>query len=217
MDHPDPIVFQPLVVGTSVRLYDDFIRFHFFHTHCESSSLINELPEESDQFRFLRTSCLTNLKDSVGLILPKDSGIRISIPLRTFISVFHTTVVVHPFSSLHTSSFPFPRTFSSTICLSVHVGCLFYLFIDSSTRHSFIVTLFPSVLAFFYSDENKTHKEICIRDMHPIYSPEICTRVRHRDSTKVTYQTFFGVLIDLIMELLGLIIKPFDNQTMIWA
>ena len=34
---------------------------------------------------------------------------------------------------------------------------------------------------------------------------------------KVTYQAFFWVLIDLIMELLGLIIKPFDNQTKIWA
>ena len=33
---------------------------------------------------------------------------------------------------------------------------------------------------------------------------------------KVTYQAFFWVLIDLIMELLGLIIKPFDNQTKIW-
>ena len=27
------------------------------------------------------------------------------------------------------------------------------------------------------------------------------------------YQVFFWVLIDLIVELLGLIIKPFDNQT----
>jgi hypothetical protein len=26
------------------------------------------------------------------------------------------------------------------------------------------------------------------------------------------YQAFFWVLIDLIVELLGLIIKPFDNQ-----
>jgi hypothetical protein len=29
---------------------------------------------------------------------------------------------------------------------------------------------------------------------------------------KAYYQAFFGVLIDLIIELLGLIIKPFDNQ-----
>jgi hypothetical protein len=30
---------------------------------------------------------------------------------------------------------------------------------------------------------------------------------------KVHYQGFFWVLIDLIVELMGLIIKPFDNQT----
>jgi hypothetical protein len=30
--------------------------------------------------------------------------------------------------------------------------------------------------------------------------------------TKDYYQAFFWVLIDLIVELLGLIIKPFDNQ-----
>ena len=31
--------------------------------------------------------------------------------------------------------------------------------------------------------------------------------------TKAYYQAFFRVLIDLIVELLGLIIKPFNNQT----
>ena len=36
-------------------------------------------------------------------------------------------------------------------------------------------------------------------------------------TSKVTYQAFWGVLIDLIMEFLGLIIKPFDNQTKIWS
>jgi uncharacterized membrane protein len=30
---------------------------------------------------------------------------------------------------------------------------------------------------------------------------------------KAYYQAFFWVLIDLIVELLDLIIKPFDNQT----
>ena len=39
-------------------------------------------------------------------------------------------------------------------------------------------------------------------------------RVAHdRVGSKVHYQAFFGVLIDLIVELLVLIIKPFDNQT----
>ena len=60
LNHPDPIVFLPLEVDTTGRIYDDFIRFLFFHTHREVSSLTNELPEESDQFRFLRTACLAN-------------------------------------------------------------------------------------------------------------------------------------------------------------
>ncbi len=34
--------------------------------------------------------------------------------------------------------------------------------------------------------------------------------------TKAHYQAFFWVLIDLIVDLLGLIIKPFDNQTQSW-
>jgi hypothetical protein len=42
--------------------------------------------------------------------------------------------------------------------------------------------------------------------------------VMHVDSRtklpgKTYYQAFFWVLIDLIVELLGLIIKSFDNQT----
>ena len=58
----------------------DFVRLLFLHAH-PASTLANELPEESDQFRFLRAACLDNLKGSVGLILAKASAIRISIPL----------------------------------------------------------------------------------------------------------------------------------------
>ena len=53
----------------------------FAYPHREVSTLTNELPEESCQFRFLHTSCLTNIKGSVGLILAKASVIRISIPI----------------------------------------------------------------------------------------------------------------------------------------
>ena len=59
---------------TTVRLYDDFILLIFLHTHREVSVLTNELPEESDQFRFLRVACLVNLKGSVGLILNEIIG-----------------------------------------------------------------------------------------------------------------------------------------------
>ena len=53
----------------------------FLHTHREASALANELPEESDQFRFLRASCFANLKGAVGLIMTKASAMWISIPL----------------------------------------------------------------------------------------------------------------------------------------
>ncbi len=46
----------------------DFSYLLFLHTHREASALVNELPEESDQFRFLRAACLANIKGFVGLI-----------------------------------------------------------------------------------------------------------------------------------------------------
>jgi hypothetical protein len=73
LNHPDPIVFIPLTVDTTGRMYDEFIRLLFLHTHRETSTLTNELPEESDQFRFLHVSCFTNLKGVVGLIMTKAS------------------------------------------------------------------------------------------------------------------------------------------------
>jgi hypothetical protein len=70
-----------VVVDTSGRVYDDFSRLLFLHVHREASALANEIPEESDQFRFLRAACYDNIKGSVGLILAKASVMRISIPL----------------------------------------------------------------------------------------------------------------------------------------
>ena len=81
LNRPDPIAFIPLAVDTTGRLYDEFIRLLFLHAHREASAWSNELPEESDQFRFLRASCFGNLKGAVGLIMVKESGMRISIPL----------------------------------------------------------------------------------------------------------------------------------------
>ena len=81
LNHPDPIVFIPLAVDTTGRLFEEFIRLLFLHAHREASALANELPEESDQFRFLRASCIPNLKGTVGLIMVKTSDMWISIPL----------------------------------------------------------------------------------------------------------------------------------------
>jgi hypothetical protein len=74
INRPDPIDFMPVAVDTSGRVYDDF-------SHREVSTLSNKIPEESEQFRFLRAACYVNIKGSVGLILAKTSAMWISIPL----------------------------------------------------------------------------------------------------------------------------------------
>jgi hypothetical protein len=76
-----PMAFLPVAVDTSGHVYDDFSRLLFLHANSEASALANEILEESDQFRFLRAACYANIKGSVGLILAKDSTMRISIPL----------------------------------------------------------------------------------------------------------------------------------------
>jgi hypothetical protein len=58
LNRPDPIVFMIVVVDTSDRVYDDFNRLPFLHAHREESALSNELPEESDQCRFLRPTSI---------------------------------------------------------------------------------------------------------------------------------------------------------------
>ena len=75
INRPDPIAFLPTAVDTTGRLYDDFSLLLFLHIHREASSLTNEIPEESDQFRFLRAFYYANVKGSVGLILAKASSL----------------------------------------------------------------------------------------------------------------------------------------------
>jgi hypothetical protein len=43
---------MPVAVDPSGRVYDDVKSLLFLHAHREASALANELPEESDQFRF---------------------------------------------------------------------------------------------------------------------------------------------------------------------
>jgi hypothetical protein len=68
INRPDPIVFFPSAVDTTGRLYDDFSRLLFLHDHHETLVLTTGIPEESDQFRFIRVVYYTNIKGSVGLI-----------------------------------------------------------------------------------------------------------------------------------------------------
>jgi hypothetical protein len=69
-----------LAVDTSGRVHDDFNRLLFLHAHREASALANELPEESDQFRFLHVPCLVKLILKGQLFLARASDMRISIP-----------------------------------------------------------------------------------------------------------------------------------------
>ena len=59
VDNPDPVIFLTVSVKTSGHIYEDFVRPLFLNTYREVSILTGELPEESDQFRFLRDVCLT--------------------------------------------------------------------------------------------------------------------------------------------------------------
>ncbi len=43
INRPDPIAFFPTAVDTTGRLYDDFSRLLFLHTHREVSVLTNEI------------------------------------------------------------------------------------------------------------------------------------------------------------------------------
>jgi hypothetical protein len=66
INRPDPIVFLPDSVDATGRIYDDFSRLLFLHDHREVSTLVNEIPEDSDQFRFLRVTCYLIFKGQWG-------------------------------------------------------------------------------------------------------------------------------------------------------
>ena len=58
-----------VAVDTSGRIYEDFSRLLFLHTHREDVALTNEIPEESEQFRFLHTACFVNIKSNHSIVI----------------------------------------------------------------------------------------------------------------------------------------------------
>ncbi len=56
INRPEPIAFMPVAVDTVGRIYEDFSRLLFLYAHREVSVLANEIPEESEQFRFLHVA-----------------------------------------------------------------------------------------------------------------------------------------------------------------
>ena len=88
------------------NLYHDYIHLLFLHVHREVTDLVKEIPEESDQFRYLRSTCSVNLKGSTGLILDwvQDAviimsyvGLLSSWPIGH--SVFYPTTSISSFSN----------------------------------------------------------------------------------------------------------------------
>jgi hypothetical protein len=78
---PAPVVFMSVPASTSGRINEQFLHLMFLDAHRDTSVMTGEFPEESDQLRFIRTDCLANLKGSIGLMLSKDSTMRVTIPL----------------------------------------------------------------------------------------------------------------------------------------
>ena len=139
LNHPDPIAFIPLAVDTTGRLYEEFIRLLFLHAHREGSTLVNELTEESDQFRRSR-----------GFQSP--STFPLGLPYRFLVSFVR--VVPRRFWLL-------PSSFFLCVLTKWHMlSVYFYPFVVSITHHRFSVTPFLSLaLAFFYSAGNKVLRE----------------------------------------------------------
>ena len=148
LNYPDPIAFIPLTVDTTGRMYDEFIRLLFLDSHREASALSNELPEESDQFRFLHVSCFANLEGVVGLIMVKTSVIRISIPLdlssRSCVPLPRFIRSCRPTPLLAPSLVIFPPHSAEV----AHVECLFLAFhwLLYSSSCSLAVSLFATGL-----------------------------------------------------------------------
>jgi hypothetical protein len=121
---------MPVAVDTSGRVYDDFNRLLFLYAHREASALVNELPEVSDQFRFLRATCLANLKGSVGLMLGKASVRRISICRLGLLFLYHVSFVRDVlFHFQFLPSFSFLHVLSKGHMLSVFFAVVFLIIV----------------------------------------------------------------------------------------
>ncbi len=82
-----------------------FSHLLFLQVHREASVLVNEIPEESDQFHFLRPTSYTNIKGPdlilakvsvMGISIPLDLSSRSFIPLPRFIRSRHPLPLIVP-------------------------------------------------------------------------------------------------------------------------
>ena len=87
LNRPDLIALLSLAVDTSGRLYDDFIRLIFFHSHREH--IVRHLPNELPGLIMAKTSVMR-------ISIPLDLSSRSFIPLPRFIRSRHPTPLLAP-------------------------------------------------------------------------------------------------------------------------
>ena len=153
-DKSDRVIFLSVVVNTSGRIYEDFVRQLFLHVHREANILAGELHKESDQFRFLRTAPLATLKGTVGLILAKTSAMRVTIPIdlstRPFIPLPHFFNSRRPAPRLN----PSIVIFSQQSAKVAHgVRSFLKIFFNFTVHHSSCVTFIPLTWFGLFSSE----------------------------------------------------------------
>jgi hypothetical protein len=83
---PSAVSFMPALASTSGRLHSEFVRLLFLQAHRETdrffaASGVQSAQFDRDQFHFLRTAFLTELKSKVGLALPKAAALRVNLNL----------------------------------------------------------------------------------------------------------------------------------------
>jgi hypothetical protein len=142
-------------------MFDDCLCLLFLHVHRELSTLSGELPEESDQVRFLHTAFLSTLMGSVGLILI----VTLDYSPRLVDVFFHTSPSLLWLSSCPPSSYFLVSLMSSTLWLSgTSVICVHFVsFTDFTVYHSSLVTFFPpgSLLFLFCCNQNHLNGPWC--------------------------------------------------------
>jgi hypothetical protein len=101
--------------------------------------------------------------------------------------------------------FPVHYTVSS---LELFLKSIFFSWEEGQVKRSSIIFLWPRIAGSRRARWTKVG--------HPPASGQLHRKDCGIRNLKAYYQAFFWVLIDLIVELLGLIIKSFDNQTESW-
>ena len=141
MNPQDPIVFIPLAVDTTGRMYDELIHFLFFHTHREVSDQRNRTSFtffencQRNRTSFISFSLRVSLIEGYGRFCNDERiGYTDFNTFGPFFSVFHTDSDLHSFASSHTvfKFYPLPSYFFLLVLPKWHMLSVYFsLSLDS--------------------------------------------------------------------------------------